>query len=53
MMWLSVVLINTVSVVCLTLLAIHFDKWWIVLFSLLFGCSFTSTKKEDEHDENT
>ena len=27
---------NVVSVVCFTVLAIHFHKWWIILFALLF-----------------
>jgi predicted secreted protein len=52
-MWFAVLVTNTVPVVCLTLLAVHFEKWWIVLFALLFGVSYKSTSKEDEKDENT
>jgi len=52
MMWFSFFLTNTTPVICLTLLAIHFDKWWIVLFSLLFSYSFKSNKEEDEKNEN-
>lgn len=29
---------NCVSIICFTLLAMHFDKWWIALFSALFLC---------------
>lgn len=51
-MWFSLFLMNTVPVACLTLLAIHFDKWWIVLFSLLFSFTYKSNQKEDEHGNN-
>lgn len=27
---------NCVSIICFTVLAIHFEKWWISLFSALF-----------------
>ena len=30
------VIINCVSLVCFTILAIVFNKWWIVFFSTLF-----------------
>ena len=30
------ILYNIASVVCFTILAIIFNKWWIVFFSLLF-----------------
>jgi len=46
MIWLSLFLMNTVPVVCLTWLAVHFEKWWIVLFALLFTVSYKSSKKE-------
>lgn len=36
-MWLLfAILINIVPIICLTILAIIFNKWWIVLFSILF-----------------
>ena len=47
-MWFSILLMNTAPVACLTLLALHFDKWWIVLFAILFSFSYKSTHKEDE-----
>ena len=31
-----VVIRNSVSLVCFTVLAIVFNKWWIVFFSILF-----------------
>lgn len=34
---------NAVTTICLTVLAVFFEKWWIVLFSLLF---FASRKKD-------
>lgn len=34
---------NSVAFICWTVIAVVFDKWWLMLFSLLF---FTSTKAE-------
>lgn len=53
MKWLAFLLVNTAPVVCLTYLAAYFDKWWIVLFALLFGCSYKTSKKESENDKNS
>lgn len=44
-MWPSLLFMNTVPIICLTVLAIHFDKWWIVLFAVLFSFSYESNKK--------
>ena len=30
------ILKNIIAIICFTILAIVFNKWWIVLFSLLF-----------------
>ena len=49
-MWFSLLLMNTVPIVCLTCQAIYFDKWWIVLFALLFTVSYKSRKNEDTHE---
>ncbi len=38
-----VALQNVGYVFCFTVLAIHFDKWWVVLFSLLLLSSVTKT----------
>lgn len=34
---------NSICIICFTALAIMFDKWWIVLFAILFMSSMTST----------
>ena len=47
MMWFSCAVANIVSVACFTTLAIHFEKWWIVLFALLF---LVSVKSDDEEE---
>lgn len=51
MKYLFLLIVNTVPVVCLTCLAIHFDKWWIALFALLFGVSYKSTNKDGDDNE--
>lgn len=33
---------NIVALICFTILAIVFNKWWIVFFSLLFWSSIES-----------
>lgn len=38
---LLVILKNIVALICFTILAIVFNKWWIVFFSLLFYSSIT------------
>ena len=51
MKWFSLLMLNTVPVICLTVLAVHFETWWIVLFALLFGFTYRETdKKENEKD---
>lgn len=30
------IIANAVPMVCFTILAISFDKWWMILFSILF-----------------
>lgn len=49
-LFLIVTLKNIATTVCFTILAIVFNKWWIVLFSALF---YSSIKlKEDDDNEN-
>lgn len=43
-------LYNIASVVCFTILAIIFNKWWIVFFSLLFIRDI-SIKTTDEKEK--
>lgn len=47
------ILHNIVSVVCFTILAIIFNKWWIVFFSLLFvrDISIETTDKKKSNEE--
>lgn len=45
----SCVIENIVALVCFTVLAIWFNKWWIVFCSVFF---MKYTVKEDKKDEN-
>jgi len=42
-------LLNALSIICFTILAVLFHKWWIVLFSLLLSYRYTSTD-DTEYD---
>lgn len=46
------VLKNIVSIICFTILAIVFNRWWIVFFSILFLSTieyeYHSEKKDDD-----
>ena len=33
---------NIIAIICFTILAIVFNKWWIILFSLIFLTYFES-----------
>ena len=37
---------NSITLICFTILAIVFGKWWIVLFSVLFFTSIEKNKEE-------
>lgn len=43
---LLVVLKNSITLICFTLLAIVFQKWWIVLFAILFTVRIDKDKPE-------
>ena len=43
---------NIVIVICFTVLAIVFKKWWIILFCI-FPMSLSETKKAGENKEDT
>ena len=47
------ILYNIVSVVCFTILAMIFNKWWIVFFALLFirDISIKTTDKKKSNEE--
>ena len=46
-------LYNITMILSLTALAIHFEKWWIILFSVILFASyrtFDDKKKEDKNE---
>lgn len=47
--YIPIMIINCVTIVCFTILAVIFDHWWIILFALLF--LFTIERKESEDKE--
>lgn len=42
---------NIVSIICFTFLAIHFEKWWIVLFAAIFILTYKSENKLNKEEE--
>lgn len=42
---------NMTIIGCFTALAIHFDKWWLVLFSMLFTFSIESQGNRQKKEE--
>jgi len=44
---------NSVCVICWTVLAIVFHRWWIALFALLFASSFKmgTGRNEEGYDD--
>ena len=47
--YLACLLINVTAIVCCMYLAVTFNKWWIILFSVFFMTSYRSkTKDEDD-----
>lgn len=45
-------LYNATMFTSLTYLAIHFDKWWIILFAALFFARYNSQPNEDKKEDN-
>lgn len=45
----AVLIKNTITLIVFSVLAIIFQKWWIVLISVLFF-TFTKNKKETKND---
>lgn len=41
---------NVISLMCFTILAIVFHKWWIVFFALLF---WVIVEREETEDDNS
>lgn len=54
MVW-ALSLKNSMVVICFTVLAIYFGKWWIILFSCLFYSSLEVAKepKQDNGSNET
>ena len=48
--YLACLLINVTVIVCCTYLAVTFNKWWIILFSVFFMVSYRN-RTEDEDDK--
>lgn len=46
------VLKNIVSIICFTILAIVFNRWWIVFFSILFITIFEYHSEKEKDDDN-
>ena len=46
--FISCAIINIVNIVCFTILAITFNKWWIILFACLFQAFY----KHDDGEDN-
>lgn len=44
-LWKLCVIRNSISLVCFTILAIVFNKWWLIFFSALF---LTYVEKEEK-----
>lgn len=44
----QVLIKNSITLICFTILAIAFNKWWLVLFSIIF---WTYIERHDENKE--
>lgn len=47
-LYLILTLKNIATLSCFTILAIVFNKWWVVLFSALFYSSISSKENNDD-----
>lgn len=43
------IIFNSIVIICMTILSIVFNKWWIVFFSILF---LSSLSKDEEKKED-
>ena len=43
--YIMIIIKNIVAIICFTILAVVFKKWWIALFSLLFYSIFKSDEE--------
>lgn len=44
-------LVMIAAIVCFTIVAIHFNHWWIILFSYFFMFSYHSDDKDDTDED--
>lgn len=44
MKYIAIALINSVVIMCFTLIALSFDRWWVVLFAFIFFMTERSEK---------
>ena len=51
--WWAWTLKNSIAIVCWTILAIYFNKWWIALFAALFLSSLSTENRKDDKDGNS
>ena len=42
------IIFNSIVIICMTILSILFNKWWIIFFSLLF---FNSIEKREKNEK--
>ena len=50
--WWAWALKNSVAIVCWTILAICFNKWWIALFAALFLSGISTKNEKDDEGGN-
>ena len=43
----GVTIVNSVAIICFSILAYVFGKWWIVLFALLFYMKTTNSEGDE------
>lgn len=44
----AVLIKNCITLICFSVIAIIFNKWWIVLFTAIFLTSVTEKNKKEE-----
>lgn len=48
----AMVINNSVAMISFVLLALFFEKWWIMFFALPFMVKVTTTKENEKGEEN-
>lgn len=47
---LALAIMNAAPIICWTVIVVHFDRWYLALFALLFGFSYKRYRSEQEDD---